>query len=425
MNLSMRNNRQNQNQITDAASAPAGAASAATLGKQLLCALPLLIFAACVLYITVFSRTPSLKREFRSDLFYSWRLGLSGNRQIGMQVLENIVLFVPLGYLAFSFFSAGKGSKLRKIVFSLLLGLAFSLAIEALQYYSGRGISEFDDLIDNMLGMLLGIAGYLLAGLVFREGKAVGRVFLHGILPALMLLAGLLGCLYMRDRLMTSMTNLRTDQFWFSVDQVDQRGNFTGRCRIYGRETPSFRLILFNGKERAEAEVARDGEHYIAAARRDEGSQYEIRIRFRGYPVLSTGVYLRGSSVEYVEGQAPAPALPEDQPLPPDAVLKAYSAEWDSYVYESGSDLIWLIGESVPPESEVIYHIQSSEPEQLPANRIQYGFDNRGFSPKSPDQMLGSYRCFIRPIPTEYPVSSVIVGLSISGSVVWSASFRP
>lgn len=330
MNLSMRNNRQNQ--ITDAASASAGAASAATLGKRLLRALPLFIFAACVLYITAFSRTPSLKREFRSDLFYSWRMGLSGNRQIGMQVLENIALFIPLGYLAFSFFSAGKGTKLRKIVFSLLLDLAFSLAIEALQYYSGRGISEFDDLIDNVLGMLLGIAGYLLAGLVFREGKAVGRVFLHGILPALMVLAGLLGCLTMRETLMTAMTNLRTDQFWFSVDQVDQGGNFSGRCRIYGRETPSFRLILSNGKERTEAELARDGERYIAAARRDEGNQYEIKIRFRGYPALSTGVYLRGSSVEYVEGQVLAPALPEDQPLPPDAVLKAYSAERDCYV---------------------------------------------------------------------------------------------
>lgn len=380
----------------------------------------LLAFTACVLYITLFCRTPSLARGIGTRVcreWYSWLV--LGNQARGKEILENIAMFVPFGYLAAAFLDACSLGKKRANTLTLLLGCLLSLAVEALQYYGGRGATELKDVLHNTLGAGLGLLFFRLLEGVFAKKNSAGSALRFGALPVLMLLAGLLGCWQMKDSVM--LLNQHTDQFWFSVDEV-KGDSFSGRCYAYDRETPPWRLYLVSGAERIEAALSVEGDRYSAEAKRADDRQYELFVRFSGHVKLSSGVFLKGAAVEYVLG---APQLPgEAADLPPDAVLKACSEEYDCWVFQSGGELIWLVGESVAETTELVCHVMTSEPEKLPQQRICYGFDNRGFCAGEPDRTLGAYRCYVRAIPTEYPVSAITVGLNPGGAVVWCASFR-
>lgn len=414
----MTTNTELQYKANDAAPAKAGAASVAIWWK-LLCAAILIAYAACVLYITLFSRSPSLSRAFSAKLLGAWVEMFKGDRVVGKELVENIVLFIPLGFLTTALFARGR--RLRPLP-APVLGLALSLGVEIAQYFSGRGKFSLSDLFNNTLGAALGLAAAGVAFLLFDPKKRAGRRVLYGALPAVLLVSGLLGCWLMRDRL--TMMNLHADQFGFFVDQVAQ-GSFEGRCMIYDRDTPNYRLFLVGEKETREARVIRQGKAFIAKAEHTDG-RYELRIRFEGYPTLRTGVWLDCGRLKYTEEDPPTPVGSNGQPLVTNAALKAYSPEWDIYVYQSGEQLIWLFGSKVGARDELICQPQTNEPELLPENRRQYGFDNLGFrAEKVEEEPDGGYRRFVRTIPSEYPVTAIVVGLNTGGDVVWSSAFRP
>ena len=72
-------------------------------------------------------------------------------------VIENILLFIPFGILAGWFFpAAGNGRK------AVCAGFFLSLLIEVIQYLTGCGYAQTDDLITNTIGTGLGYWGYVL-----------------------------------------------------------------------------------------------------------------------------------------------------------------------------------------------------------------------------------------------------------------------
>lgn len=77
----------------------------------------------------------------------------------GVQILANVAVFVPLGLLL------GLQIGWRAVP----VGAGFSILIELLQLVTHRGMFEFDDMIHNTLGTLLGAA--LAALLLRRRGK--------------------------------------------------------------------------------------------------------------------------------------------------------------------------------------------------------------------------------------------------------------
>ena len=77
----------------------------------------------------------------------------------GLQILANIAVFVPLGYLL----------GLHIGWYAVPVGAGFSILIELLQLVTHRGMFEFDDMIHNTLGTLLGAA--LAVWLMRRRGK--------------------------------------------------------------------------------------------------------------------------------------------------------------------------------------------------------------------------------------------------------------
>ena len=74
------------------------------------------------------------------------------------QIMANIILFIPIGFLLGK--NGWKG---------LLIAAGLSMAIELIQLITHRGLFEFDDIIHNTLGAVIGFGIWSLAGKAKRN----------------------------------------------------------------------------------------------------------------------------------------------------------------------------------------------------------------------------------------------------------------
>lgn len=96
-----------------------------------------------MLCITALARGPSTDIHFQPKLFWSWKEWDSQ----GSQILANMAMFLPVGLLL--------GQRLSWKSVPIAVGLSF--IIEILQRVTGRGLMEYDDVIHNTIGTLIGI----------------------------------------------------------------------------------------------------------------------------------------------------------------------------------------------------------------------------------------------------------------------------
>lgn len=78
-----------------------------------------------------------------------------GIRAVVLNVLGNIVVFIPLGYFIPRVLKDNPGA-----IVSVLLCMEFSLAVELVQLISKKGCCDVDDVILNTLGGLMGYIVY-------------------------------------------------------------------------------------------------------------------------------------------------------------------------------------------------------------------------------------------------------------------------
>ena len=362
-----------------------------------------------ILFITMGVREQSLSTGSISlDIFRAVRIkNYSG-------IAFNILLFIPLGYLLPDLF--------RRKWLSFLIALLISFAVETLQYLTGRGQFDVDDLICNSSGALIGILLWILLQRPIKAKPLVGK-----LISIVMLCSGLVGCV-IAPRSGYPVNYMK--QFEFKISSVSVDGGelqINGVCSTYNRNTPDYELLL---TDTPLTTTISDGT-FTATGKIDPG-KYELSIKFRGFGKISTGTYIRlsesESSVEYVPGDVNVPfAVPEGY------ILKAYNSDQETYVFEDtvGQRLVWHIGWPISNATEVIYHIQTNEPDKLPEHRKQYSFDNRGFrvpkdgSPaKNELKSVDGYRVFEREIPQEYNVTAITVGFNTSGTITWVDYFR-
>ena len=100
--------------------------------RKILVALYILI----ILWITLFSREPMTTRIFRG-LFWEIEMGYWNN------IIQNILLFIPLGFLI-----GGKRG--------IIAGVLLSIGIELTQYIAVLGYCELDDVLNNTIGVAIG-----------------------------------------------------------------------------------------------------------------------------------------------------------------------------------------------------------------------------------------------------------------------------
>ena len=81
-------------------------------------------------------------------------LEIGNHKQFIINVLGNILLFVPFGFLGISF----EKLKSAKFLFPIfILGISF---VEFLQFFTKRGFAEIDDVILNTIGVAIGFGIY-------------------------------------------------------------------------------------------------------------------------------------------------------------------------------------------------------------------------------------------------------------------------
>lgn len=114
----------------------------------------LINYSMLILFFTVLGRRSLDYYRYNFDFGYSYReIFILGNYRLASQIIVNIFMFVPVGIMC--------SAIVNKFVLikSLFCGFILSFFIEVLQLVLKRGYFEFDDLISNVLGILL---GYLL-----------------------------------------------------------------------------------------------------------------------------------------------------------------------------------------------------------------------------------------------------------------------
>ena len=115
----------------------------------------LLGYAFLILAETVLIRKPFVGEHINLELLWSWRQWKIQRNQI----LTNVIMFTPVGVLT------GRLWKRR----GLWVAAGLSIGIEFLQLITARGLCEFDDVIHNMIGAVIGV------GIVMIGRKLLGE----------------------------------------------------------------------------------------------------------------------------------------------------------------------------------------------------------------------------------------------------------
>ena len=96
----------------------------------------------------------------------SYLVGDKGSIIVFFELIGNIFLFVPIGFIVPFLFSKWDWKK------SVILGILASLIIEILQLLLQVGIFDIDDIILNSLGVVI---GYLARGFILKLGAFDSR----------------------------------------------------------------------------------------------------------------------------------------------------------------------------------------------------------------------------------------------------------
>ena len=100
-------------------------------------------YAFLILVETVLIRKPFSGQHFNPVFFWSWRQWKIQRNQI----LTNVIMFAPVGVLTGHLWK-WKG---------LWVAAGLSITIELLQLITARGLCEFDDVIHNIIGAVIGV----------------------------------------------------------------------------------------------------------------------------------------------------------------------------------------------------------------------------------------------------------------------------
>ncbi len=133
---------------------------------------------AFILWFTLFSRVGSESRHFYPP-FWSYKAIANGSGEALLEVLGNILLFIPIGVIA---------SMVLHLTLwqSITFGLAASFVIESCQWLFWLGSFEIDDLFHNTIGTIVGIV--LAEKIPFFREKKINALLIISLAAVFLLL---------------------------------------------------------------------------------------------------------------------------------------------------------------------------------------------------------------------------------------------
>ncbi len=121
------------------------------------------VYLGVMLTITFLSRESGSRSDVLDlELFSTWGI----NDRNNAFVIENILLFIPFGFLY-----CWNSSRGKKILWGVFFGAITSLGVEAMQLVTGRGYFQIDDIVTNTLGALIGALLFAVLSLLGKGGR--------------------------------------------------------------------------------------------------------------------------------------------------------------------------------------------------------------------------------------------------------------
>ena len=119
--------------------------------KKIICIIVFIVYLVSVFHITLLSRKPSVRQSMLTP-FWEYRELIYGVDKLYWfgQIIGNIVMLMPLGVFLCLMYR-----RLNAIHIGMI-GCACSVCIELTQYFTGRGLLEFDDIFHNTFGTVIG-----------------------------------------------------------------------------------------------------------------------------------------------------------------------------------------------------------------------------------------------------------------------------
>lgn len=119
--------------------------------KKVIIAELFVLYTFYILLFTVLSRYPIQIYQYKLIPFWSYVRIIYGDKNYIKEILLNIIVFIPEGHFLALFFSGWSPKK------CMIAGMLFSSTIEITQLITKRRMFEFDDIIGNTIGVMLGV----------------------------------------------------------------------------------------------------------------------------------------------------------------------------------------------------------------------------------------------------------------------------
>ena len=135
---------------------------------QLTAAIILSVYVVLLLYFTMFGRYSHPEYTYQIYFFKSYRyLFEQFDRQSIRQIIINIAMMIPFGFLL-PVLMKNK----HKYLLTLLLALLLILFIEIMQMVMQCGTFEVDDVVNNLLGAVIGLLLYKTISTIYHKSKS-------------------------------------------------------------------------------------------------------------------------------------------------------------------------------------------------------------------------------------------------------------
>lgn len=401
----------------------------------------LIMYLLTVLWFTVFNRAVQFSTA-QIELLWSYKAWFAGDMNLGQEVLANVAMFIPFGFLLSDILPSHLRKKSSAVMLAAIL---FSLTIETLQLFLMRGLFEWDDVVSNTIGACVGI-------LLFHVITTIPAEKSRRIINTAISLAFILTCLVViaHGYNGTEEADSTSRAYCFQVDylsHVDNDLTIEGFCFRYEHPSSDYTLILRaeNGTQidlEKETVTRPDVNEYFAceydytasgfrATGLVEEGEYEVLIKWPWSIALPTGVYV-GSSIHYVpEREFSSPPIEED--FVKNGVLRIYRPDFHCWVYQYGGSLYWIVDQNFYFEDDgstyIQYQLYTTQTDKLPQHRLDNNWlwDNIGgdFEKYEIVSNFGDYRVMKRELPTRYSITSIQTGYHKDGKWIWQEFFRP
>lgn len=418
----------------------------------------ILFFGGCVTFVTILGRDNGyFKSEL--ELFWSYKELFNGDIQIGKQIILNIAMFVPFGFLIASLFQSLE--KNHTSIITVFVGALYSTCIEIIQYKFSLGTFEVDDILDNTLGAFIGALT-----VIFLHKMCHNKKIFYSIIVCIGTICVAVGIWYCVNY--ENQSDIERN-IGFQVDSIRVKENqlkISGFAMKYGmdaHESGFSNMQVVLKSTNGHGNVIMDTEYgiprvdvnkyfkgkfdytytgYKATAQIEPNEEYAVCLKLPDQILMiDTNVYVCKDELRYVSQSClDNPQIPNVKGTDLKRIctpsnLRVYRPDFHCWVYQYNGHLYWIVDKYFDFEEDgstyIQYQLWTTQKEKLPKERLDHkvDWDNIGGDFEAyeiTDNMdCGEYRVCKRELPTEYAITSIITGYYKNGHWIWNDYFRP